>query len=70
MGGAAGQAFPLPDREHLNPLVFAEEIALEIIDRPGMKLFRAKMGTEKGLVIVSGNEADFLAVLFLGHFQA
>ena len=35
-----------------------------------MKLFRAEMRAEEGLVVVSGHETNFLAVDFVRDLQA
>jgi hypothetical protein len=43
--------------------VFAEEIALQIIEAAGMELLFVEVRTEKRLVVVSRDETDFLSAL-------
>ena len=50
--------------------MFANEVALHIVNFASMKFTRSEMGTKKRLIIVTRNETNFLAVDLVGHFQA
>src|SRR5579884_226507 len=67
---AAGQTFALANGEELDAVVFAQEISLHIINRAAMKLLVAEARAQKRLVILARHEADFLAVHFVGNFEA
>src|SRR5437588_4491429 len=68
--GAARQPFALTNREKLDASVFAEKISLEIVNAAGVKFFRTEMRTEKRLLIIPGDETNFLAVRLVRDLQA
>ena len=41
-----------------------------VVDAAGVELLLAKMAAEERLVVLAGDEADFLAVLLFGDFEA
>ena len=65
-----GQAFALADGEKLDPIVLADEISIDIVNRAAMKFAFAKMRAQERFVIAPGHKTDFLAVNFVGNFQA
>src|SRR5207253_2987213 len=65
-----GQAFALADGEKLDPVVLADEISIDIVNRAAMKFAFAKMRAQERFVIAPGHKTDFLAVNFVGNFQA
>ncbi len=66
----AGQTFALTDREKLDAFVFAQKIAVNIVNLAAMKLAFAQMRTQKCLVVVSWDETNLLAIDFVRDFQA
>src|SRR6516164_1954182 len=66
----AGQPLSLTDREQLDPVMFTDKIPLNVINVAAVKFVIAQMGTQKRLVIVAGNKANFLAVDLVGDLEA
>jgi hypothetical protein len=66
----AGEPFALTDREQLDPVMFTDEIPLNVVNVAAVKFVIAQMGTQKRLVIVAGNKANFLAVYLVGDLEA
>ena len=50
--------------------MFADEIAIDIVNLAAMKFRVAKMRAQESFVIVAGNKTNFLTVDLIGHFQA
>ena len=67
---AARQTLALADGEHLDPLVLGHAIACFVVNPAGMKIRFTQVRAQKGLVIISGHEADFLAVRLVGRLQS
>src|SRR5689334_3371244 len=68
--GTARQPFALTDREQLDPVMFADESPVNVINVAAVKFVFAEMGTQKRLVIVAGNKANFLAVDLVRDLEA
>ena len=66
----AGQPFALSDREQLEPVMFTEEISIDIVNLAAVKFVFTDMRTQKRLVIVAGNKTNFLAIDLVGNFKA
>ena len=66
----AGQPLALTDRKHLDAVMFTDEISIDVVNFAALKFVFAQMGTQKRLVIVSGNKTNFLAVDLVGDLQA
>src|SRR6476620_29636 len=62
MWRTSGQTLALTNREQLEAVMFTDEIPVDIVDFAAMKFVFAQMRTQKSLVIVAGNETNFLAV--------
>jgi hypothetical protein len=65
-----GQPFALTYREQLDPVMFTDKIPVNVINVAAVKFVFAYMGTQKRLVIVAGNKANFLAVYLVGDLEA
>ena len=64
------QTFALPDREEFNAVMFAQKISCNIVNFAAMKLVFAEVRTQKCLIIVPGNKADFLAIHLVRNPEA
>ena len=64
------QPFALADRKHLDAVMFTEEIPGDVINLTTVKFIFTQMRTQKCLVIIAGNESNFLAVNLVRDFQA
>ena len=50
--------------------MFTEEISIDIVNLAAVKFVFTDMRTQKRLVIIAGNKANFLAVDLIGDLQA
>src|SRR6266513_4037428 len=66
----AGQPFALSDCEQLDSAMFTQEISIDIVNLAAVKFVFTDMRTQKRLVIIAGNKANFLAVDLIGDLQA
>src|SRR5262249_1215843 len=66
----AGQPLALTDREQLYSVMFTDEVPINVVNFAAVKFVFAQMRTQKRLVIVSGNETNFLAVTLVCDFEA
>ena len=65
----AGQPLALTDRKQLDAVMFTDEIPINVVNFAAVKFVFAQMGTQKRLIIVAGNETNFLAVDLIGDLQ-
>ena len=64
----AGQAFALADRKEFDAVVGTKVIPLHVVKSAGLKGLTAV--AQEGLVVLAWDEADLLAVLFVGDLEA
>src|SRR5436309_6989510 len=57
-----GQPLALSDREQLDPVMFTNEVSVDVVNFATMKFVFTQMRAQKRLVIVAGNKTNFLAV--------
>src|SRR6266496_4825925 len=65
-----GQPLALPDRKQLDPVMFTNEVSIDVVNFAAMKFIFTQMRAQKRLVIVTGNKTNFLAVNLDGEIQA
>src|SRR5207248_10564303 len=65
-----GQPLALSDREQLDPVMFSNEVSIDVVNLAAMKFIFTQMRAQKRLVIVAGNKTNFLAVNLVGDLQA
>src|SRR5437773_7410877 len=66
----SGQPLALSDREQLDPVMFTNEVSIDVVNFAAMKFIFTQMRAQKRLVIVAGNKTNFLAVNLVGDLQA
>src|SRR5262245_2517618 len=66
----ARQPLALSDREQLDSVMFTDEIPIDVVNFAAVKFVFAQMGTQERLVIVAGNETNFLAIDLVGNLEA
>ena len=69
-GRAAGEALALADGEELDPVVIRQAFAGGVVDAAAMKIALAQPLAQKRFVVVARHKANFLAVGFVGDFEA
>src|SRR6266404_6976293 len=67
---SARKSFTLTNGEEFDAVMFANEISINIVNLAAMKFVFAEVRTQKRFVIISRYETNFLAIEFVGHFQA
>ena len=68
--GTTRQPFALTNRKQFDAVMFTNEISVNVENFAAVEFAFAQMGTQKRLVIVTGNKTNFLAVYLVGDLEA